>query len=494
MLKRFPSSSLIALSLAFLLFCSCAPEPEKREVALYRQYCTSCHMAPKIESLPKDIWKNSVLPDMASRMDIEEMYDGSNASKTAFRPKIKLTDWIALENYIVSMAPEKLPETPIAAQEKLASFNPRILQMSDTNGAFFTYLEYDSITGTAVLGDISGQVNRYDFESNRAEAIYQGKTPVTWYNRKDSLEFIAEVGILDPSELEQGKIVMKQEKDTIGLTNAFHRPVHNLVEDLNGNGRLEMVVSEFGNETGRLSLVVQNDSLEYDKQVLLNQPGAIRTLVKDMDGNGKLDLITITSQGNEGITIFYQKGDLEFVAEKVLEFSPIYGSSWFELVDYNNDGYEDIITVNGDNADKSYVHKPYHGMRIHLNDGNNQFTETYFYPLNGATRLLAHDFDADNDIDFAVISTFPDYDRAPELSFVYLENLDSDTYHFKTKVLEDPNAGRWFLMDKGDVDKDGDMDIILSSFTYVFTPVPDNLSKRWSAENTDILVLENTLR
>ena len=48
-------------------------------------------------------------------------------------------------------------------------------------------------------------------------------------------------------------------------------------------------------------------------------------------------------------------------------------------------------------------------------------------------------------------------------------------------------------MDKGDVDADGDMDILLSSFTYVFTPVPDNLSKQWAETNMDVLVLENLL-
>ena len=132
-------------------------------------------------------------------------------------------------------------------------------------------------------------------------------------------------------------------------------------------------------------------------------------------------------------------------------------------------------------------------MRIHLNDGQNNFSEVFFYPLNGATRLIADDFDADGDIDFGLISTFPNYDRAPQLTFVYLENEESDAYRFRTKILEHPNQGRWFLMDKGDVDADGDMDILLSSFTYVFTPVPENLSKQWAETNVDVLVLENLL-
>ncbi len=489
------NQKVLQFPIAFFLFClvlgSCAPEKPKREVALYQQYCASCHLAPKIEELPKDIWKNSVLPDMASRMEIEEMYQDPNQAKSGFRPKIKLKDWVLLENYIVQMAPEKLEANKIPPLEPLTSFESTTVALDNQNGALITYLE-SAKTGTKLFfGDISGSLASYDFKNKSSSPIYNGKTPITWYSSQDSLEIITEVGILDPSELEQGKLITKQMNDTLSLNNTFHRPVHTLFEDLNKDGKNELVVSEFGNETGRLSLLIQKAPDQYEKKVLLNQPGCIRTLSRDMNNDGKLDLITITSQGNESITILYQTENLKFRAEKVLEFSPVYGSSWFELVDYNGDGHDDIITVNGDNADKSYVHKPYHGMRIHLNDGDNGFTETYFYPLNGATRVLARDFDQDGDLDFGLISSFPDYENAPELSFVYLENIDTKKFEFSTKVLKHPNASRWFLMDAMDVDQDGDEDIVLSSFTYVFTPVPDSLAQKWAANNVDLLILEN---
>ena len=231
----------------------------------------------------------------------------------------------------------------------------------------------------------------------------------------------------------------------------------------------------------------------YDKEVLLNLPGAIRTLTRDMDNDGKKDIVALMTQSNESITIFYQTDDLEFQAKKVLEFSPVYGTSWFELVDYNGDGLEDIITVQGDNADISYVNKPYHGMRIHLNNGDGTYSESYFYPLYGATRVVSRDYDQDGDLDFALISTFPNYLEFPELTFVYLENKDSENYVFSTKILEDPTLARWFLMDAADIDNDGDEDIVLSSLTLGFTPVPEVLSERWKESNVDIVVLENLL-
>jgi hypothetical protein len=185
---------------------------------------------------------------------------------------------------------------------------------------------------------------------------------------------------------------------------------------------------------------------------------------------------------------------LEFEAKKVIKYSPLYGSSWFQLLDYDRDGDKDIITVNGDNADKSYVSKPYHGMRIHLNDGNNNFEETYFYPFNGATRLVANDFDQDGDLDFGLLSTFPDYGSPSELSFVFLENRNSQKFEFLPYIFKGSDLGRWFLMDSGDVDNDGDVDIILSSFSLSFTPVPEPLEKLWREKDIDLLILENKLK
>ena len=112
MIRCFTFPNTLRVFLGLLLFFSCAPEPERKEEVLYRQYCASCHMAPKIEELPKEIWKKSVLPDMISRMDIKEMYQNPQQAKTGFRPTIALADWTALESYIVSLAPEQLPKTP----------------------------------------------------------------------------------------------------------------------------------------------------------------------------------------------------------------------------------------------------------------------------------------------------------------------------------------------------------------------------------------------
>lgn len=460
---------------------------------MYDKYCASCHLAPKLNELPKDVWEKSVLPAMLARMDVEGLNAGENSSATGFRPKLTFQEWVQIQTYVISNAPEHLETIDVPYADTLSQFSAKPYAVDGQNGGMITYLEFLGDSNLVHYGDLTGTLGSFDFEKESSEQIYQGKTPITWYSKRDSMEIISEVGIIRPSELEKGKILRKIGTDTLAIDQSFHRPVHTLLEDLNGNGKNEIVVSEFGNESGRLSLLFENEKGNYDKKVLLNLPGAIRTVAKDMNNDGKLDIVALMTQSNESITVFYQTGDLVFDAKKLLEFSPIFGTSWFEIVDYNGDGLDDIITVQGDNADISYVHKPYHGMRIYLNQGDNEYTESYFYPMYGATRVLSRDFDQDGDIDFALISTFPNYMEFPERSFVYLENKDSDTYEFSTKILEDPALARWFLMDASDIDNDGDLDIVLSSLTLGFTPVPDVLSDRWNNTNVDIMLLENLL-
>ena len=49
------------------------------------------------------------------------------------------------------------------------------------------------------------------------------------------------------------------------------------------------------------------------------------------------------------------------------------------------------------------------------------------------------------------------------------------------------------MIDSGDIDLYGDIDFILSAFTYVFVPVPPALTAAWGENDADIMVLENTL-
>ncbi|ASV28875.1 FG-GAP repeat domain-containing protein [Maribacter cobaltidurans] len=483
---------------------------EKKTIALYNSYCASCHVLPTIENLPKHIWEEGVLPDMGARMGIyDSTYDPyekvSRMEEFAIKqsgiypekPLMNISDWNLLKDYILNMAKDSLNTgSVITPRKKVSQFKPNPIILDSIKGSLITFLEYDSVQKQIITGNLNRKLIHYETLIKQVTKTEPTEGVATSYSKRDTLKYFTYVGYLDPSELPQGNIsVIEPSKRKINTSNIqLHRPVHTLVHDFDKDGNDEVVVCEFGDLTGKLTLLTHKGDFNYQNTVLLNLPGSIKSIAKDMNKDGKDDLVVLTSQGREGIHIFYQEENLKFRMETPITFSPVYGSSWFEILDYNNDGYPDIVTVNGDNADKSYIHKPYHGLRIHINDGNNNFEEQYFYPMNGATRVVSNDFDQDGDFDFGILSTFPNYDQTPSYSFVYLENKNSGQFQFEPYRMDTSDLGRWMLMDIGDTDQDGDMDIILSSFSYSFTPVPKLLNEAWRNSDVDLLILENKLK
>ena len=491
------------------MFCiiSCRQNREERGVELFNTQCASCHVAPNLQDLPKDIWQNSVLPDMGARMGIydpnysplkglsfseqEQIVKSGIYTRKAV---ISLEDWVLLKEYIIKSAPDSLEEIPkLNITKKMPLFTSNAINLDSIPGSSICFIDIND-DGRIITANLSGNISSYNYHEKIVNPINSFESPVTSYTKKDSLEYFTTIGFLNPSELSNGGINQRFRNSTKQIGSNLHRPVHTTVYDFDKDGKDEFLVSEFGHLTGVLSMWKQDDNEDYKKTVLLAQPGIVRTVVQDMNADGKVDIVLMSTQGNEGVSILYQEDNLSFSGEQVLRFSPVYGSSWFELLDYDGDGYQDIVTVNGDNADKSYVHKPYHGLRIHINDGKNNFEEKYFYPMHGTTRFVAEDFDEDGDVDFGVLSSFPDYENNPNLSFIYLKNINSTNYKFESFILEEPSIGRWLLLDAGDIDNDGDKDIVLSAFSYYFTPIPEDLDKKWTASNIDLLVLENTMK
>jgi len=161
-------------------------------------------------------------------------------------------------------------------------------------------------------------------------------------------------------------------------------------------------------------------------------------------------------------------------------------------VDFNKDGLMDILVTNGDNGEYPSPPKRYHGIRLYLNRGGLRFEEAFFYPLNGAFCAMARDFDQDGDLDIAAISFFPDYEKSPNESFVYLENKGN--MQFTASTFSQCIVGRWLVMDVGDLDGDGDVDIVLGSCINGPGAVPAWLKRDWDRFSPSILVLRNKLR
>jgi hypothetical protein len=114
--------------------------------------------------------------------------------------------------------------------------------------------------------------------------------------------------------------------------------------------------------------------------------------------------------------------------------------------------------------------------------------------LYGATKLLADDFDQDGDIDFAINCFFPDYGNLLTESFVYLQNDNSNKYAFSSYKTEDGLPVKSLTLEKGDIDNDGDIDIILGNFSKSPVPVPQHLDDMWNQADYGLIVFENRLK
>lgn len=409
-------------------------------------------------------------------------------------PIISQQDWESIRNYYAATAPEK----PLPQSDR-PRIQPTLKQFRTKNLAYqrdvpmTTLVKIDS--NRLYVGDaMTHTLEALNPNGERIFAVEFDSAPISLRIQNGLLDLTL-VGRLFPSDDTKGKLLkLRPEADDMKISTVLRqlrRPTDTTFADLNGDGREDFIICQFGNRLGRFSWFENLGGGKFEEHLLADRPGAIRSQVYDANGDGLPDIFVLMGQAREGVYLFINRGKGTFEETTLIEQHPAFGYAYFELVDFDRDGHIDLLTVNGDNGEYTSQPKNYHGIRIYLNDGHNKFSEKWFFPLNGAYKALARDFDGDGDLDVAAISFFPDYQKSPEESFAYLENKSG--WNFEAYSFPECTAGRWITMDAGDLDGDGDIDIVLGSLILgpTATFVPPSLQESWKTNHLAMLMLEN---
>jgi hypothetical protein len=152
----------------------------------------------------------------------------------------------------------------------------------------------------------------------------------------------------------------------------------------------------------------------FTPHVLDERDGFLDALPADVDGDGRVDLITLLAQEHEQVLLWRNlagESGPRFTAVVLFEAPhPAWGSSGIERVDLDGDGDQDLLLSNGDALDDDLL-KPYHGVGWLRNEGAEKGAPRYVYEriadLPGCEQARAGDLDGDGDLDVVAVSFLP---------------------------------------------------------------------------------------
>lgn len=478
---------------------SADPTESGRQAA--QTYCGSCHELPSPEMLTKSDWLHGALRNMAfflgvSRPNLDNRPDGALLREAKIFPDAPLlskAEWQSIVAYYTNAAPAQAA-APARIHQTADLFKPSVLLRS-SDAPCTTLLQFDRPSQTIYVGD--AQTRTLKALDSRGHVLTEWETdsgPVA-LTRDESGLIVTLVGRILPSDEMVGQIwkldLANPKAPPVRLLRGLRRPVHTSVVNLDKQAPAELVVSCFGNRLGQLSVFTANPGGGYSERVIYDLAGAVRALPFDWNGDGALDLTLLRAQAREGVDLYLNQAEGGFARQPLWEDPSAYGNAFMDLVDFDRDRRPELVVLNGDNGDFNCAPKPYHGIRIFGVDRTLRPVLRFRFAFPGAYGARAADFDLDGDTDLVAVSFFPDYLDAPEQNFVYLRN-DGD-WRFTPHRFPGLDQGRWIMVEAGDIDADGDSDVLLGSFSRgpLTIPIPDSLRRRWETDRVAVLLLEN---
>jgi tetratricopeptide (TPR) repeat protein len=450
---------------------SVPPEVLTRGKLLTRVHCTSCHLEPRPESLPKRTWSlvSVWMGNYLGFRNVSEPFANLvRRTQIPDQPLLSREDFHAIHHYLINAAPSEPPPQAKKpeARDGMPWFRVSTLTPDDTDPAVITLVAIDANAGRLLVGEgYPARLAIFAPDGGLLQRVPLPSQAVAAQTRKGGFDLTL-IGDLDVDR-RRGEVRRFQEHEkgivSRSALEGYFRTSHSRFADLTGDGREDLVVCGFGEfDQGRFAWFESLGDNRYREHVLIDRPGALRVEIDDFTRDGHPDLLVLLAQGRQELVLFENLGKGRFRSRKVMEQFPGFGYNDFLVADFNGDGHPDLVTANGNNMEfDDPPLRNYHGVRLYLNDGEMNFTEKYFYPMYGALRAVAGDFTGDGELDVAAVSFFPDWGADTPETFVLLEHQGG--FRFRPYTLEEAHWGRWLALDAGDLTGDGRLDLVLGN-------------------------------
>jgi len=448
-----------------------------------KDLCSTCHVLPPPDVEPKSLW-----PDK-----IREMYQYAQGPRPI--PPERLLPIEEVIDYWTFRAPEYLavPEGAMGSPPSPHVFQRRVITLDaipptpSISSVRFVDLVDDAPIQLLICDMRHGLVVLWKPSRSGDAVQVLAEIPHPSHTRVVDLDgdglrdvLVANLGDYWPVDIDTGSVVWLRGRgggqfEKIDLATGMGRVNDVQPADFDADGDLDLVVADFGNLTTGRIIYLENLTEDYSEPVfepLQVEAGAGTSDVPivDLNEDGLPDFVALQSQEKERVVAFLNLGWGYFRPRTIYQAPhPRWGSIGIRLIDLDGDQDVDMLLNNGDSVQIPPIPRPYHGLGWLENQGKFSFVYHRLAQMPGAHTSMPGDLDGDGDLDLvssAFIPVFnPEWQYADQLdSIVWLEQTSPGQYERYSLETGKPYHP---CGDLGDYDGDGDLDIVLGNF-YMF--------------------------